>query len=369
MDLSTQPQRIRSFYLRTAQMIRKVCKNKSTIKTEAYRSSAPNRYLALLHKVVLNYQILNELASELKISKDTALGSVLIYELMAGNLTDEEWQGRIKECLNGRELKMPVIKTHVRLNTLKTDKSILDGYAVSETSIPYVYESMKNDSKNSLKSVFDDDKLLACLKFQSFPSCLPAYLLNPHEGSTVLDCTAAPGNKTTHLSSIMNGTGHIIAFDRDKQRIKLLKNTIEEYGATNVEIIHKDFLKVKPDEFKADYILVDPSCSGSGIHLNYKKDQKRIDTLSRFQAMLLGHALKFKPRRLVYSTCSVHQEEGEEVMKEALEKYPEYEIEPVGEFWKERGHPGYPFSAMVARSGNEEGDKGFFVAVLRKKDE
>ena len=38
-------------------------------------------------------------------------------------------------------------------------------------------------------------------------SCLPAYLLSPIAGSHVIDACAAPGNKTTHLASIMGDQG------------------------------------------------------------------------------------------------------------------------------------------------------------------
>ncbi len=38
-------------------------------------------------------------------------------------------------------------------------------------------------------------------------SCLPAYLLHPKSKSTVIDACAAPGNKTTHLASIMKNRG------------------------------------------------------------------------------------------------------------------------------------------------------------------
>jgi putative methyltransferase len=42
---------------------------------------------------------------------------------------------------------------------------------------------------------------------QDKASCLPAYLLAPPPGSNVVDCCAAPGNKTTQLASIMRNKG------------------------------------------------------------------------------------------------------------------------------------------------------------------
>ena len=46
-----------------------------------------------------------------------------------------------------------------------------------------------------------------CVKLQA--SCLAAFLLAPPPGSRVIDCCAAPGNKTTHLASIMGNVGYV----------------------------------------------------------------------------------------------------------------------------------------------------------------
>ena len=62
-----------------------------------------------------------------------------------------------------------------------------------------------------------------------------------------------------------------------------------------------------------EYILVDPSCTGSGIvrrsEITSDTSLDRILALSRFQAMILKHALSFPSvKKVVYSTCSIHTE-------------------------------------------------------------
>ncbi|PNH00809.1 putative methyltransferase NSUN5, partial [Tetrabaena socialis] len=42
-----------------------------------------------------------------------------------------------------------------------------------------------------------------CCVLQSKASCMPAHALRPDPGWTVVDCCAAPGNKTTHLAALM----------------------------------------------------------------------------------------------------------------------------------------------------------------------
>lgn len=95
-----------------------------------------------------------------------------------------------------------------------------------------------------------------------------------------------------------------------------------------------DFTKQDPNDFAdVTHMLVDPSCSGSGIlsrldYLTAEEDeenasdvkmQERLNGLSAFQLSMLEHAFHFPNlRRLVYSTCSIHQEENEGVVMRAL---------------------------------------------------
>lgn len=47
----------------------------------------------------------------------------------------------------------------------------------------------------------------------------------------------------------------------------------------------------------------------------------RLQSLAGFQRKMLAHALQFPAlQRLVYSTCSVHKEENEDVVKDVLEQ-------------------------------------------------
>src|SRR5580704_10233103 len=97
------------------------------------------------------------------------------------------------------------------------------------------------------------------------------------------------------------------------------------------KIINIDFTKIDPmeEEFRdITYILLDPSCSGSGLErLEYsseyssvKEDDLELSTrlrnLAIFQIRLLKHALLFpNVERVVYSTCSHHVEENEQVVR------------------------------------------------------
>ena len=54
--------------------------------------------------------------------------------------------------------------------------------------------------------------------------------------------------------------------ERDAKRCNVLRQTLRNCGAANVRVLNEDFLNIDPSQHDdVEYILVDPSCSGSGI--------------------------------------------------------------------------------------------------------
>ena len=124
------------------------------------------------------------------------------------------------------------------------------------------------------------------LVLQDKASCFPAYLLlddaDVYDGCDILDACAAPGNKTTHLASILsqqsistdsagpNSKPTIFACERDPLRSETLRKRVILSGAGNVVTVlaKQDFLALDPDDARftnVTHLLLDPSCSGSGI--------------------------------------------------------------------------------------------------------
>jgi len=208
----------------------------------------------------------------------------------------------------------------------------------------------------------------------------------------VIDATAAPGNKTSHLSSLMGNKGKIFAFERDKQRYATLQKMLKKAHCRNVETTCGDFLDTNPLDEKyrnVSHILLDPSCSGSGIvnRLDYlleptenqEQDSRieRLQKLSEFQLSILQHAMKFPvAEKIVYSTCSIHPEENEHVVREALKSTealqahfhlaPRSQVMPA---WERRGRPEEMYDPADAESlirtmPGVDRTNGFFVAVF-----
>ncbi|KAI7866671.1 S-adenosyl-L-methionine-dependent methyltransferase [Spinellus fusiger] len=147
---------------------------------------------------------------------------------------------------------------------------------------------------------------------QDKASCFPAHVCMAPTGAHAIDACAAPGNKTSHLSALMKNTGKIWAFDLDSRRLDTLKRLTGKAGCKNITPIHGSFLEADPSDpqfANVEYLLLDPSCSGSGIisrldHLvddenesentEDSEQQERLNNLSEFQISVIQHAFKCK---------------------------------------------------------------------------
>lgn len=219
--------------------------------------------------------------------------------------------------------------------------------------------------------------------FQDKASCLPAMILSPPPGSVVIDACAAPGNKTSHLAAIMKNRGTIHAFDINSRRASTMETLLLKAGVLCCHTKVQDFLQVNPacqDYKNVQYILLDPSCSGSGIvsRLDSLTDDTtservtRLQSLAKFQLTALSHALSFpSAQKVCYSTCSIHTIENEEVVRDALKLNPEFELVYILPAWKQRGHMVKNFSHMEANKcircdPASSLTNGFFVALFRR---
>lgn len=93
-----------------------------------------------------------------------------------------------------------------------------------------------------------------------------AELLAPQPGERVLDLAAAPGGKATHIASLMQGQGLLIANEIHPQRAWELAGNLERWGATNAAVTNETPERLAerfPGFF--DRVLVDAPCSGEGM--------------------------------------------------------------------------------------------------------
>jgi 16S rRNA (cytosine967-C5)-methyltransferase len=152
-------------------------------------------------------------------------------------------------------------------------------------------------------------------------------LLEPLQGQRILDACAAPGGKTGHLAQLTAGQGLIIAADRSPKRVHMMSDSLKRLGTDNVRLLTADLgttaCPLAKETF--DRILLDAPCSGTGVlrrhpEGKWKKDPATISQLTKVQEDLLVSTARTlrKGGRLLYTTCSLLEEENEEVVDNFL---------------------------------------------------
>jgi len=148
---------------------------------------------------------------------------------------------------------------------------------------------------------------------QDLAASLPARLLGPGAGATVLDLCAAPGGKTMQLAA---AGWRVTAVDQSQRRTERLRANLERTGL-DATVVHADLMQWEPP-VPADAILLDAPCSATGIFRRHpdvlhRIGERQIAELAELQALLLERAVNWlKPGgRIVYATCSLEPAEGE----------------------------------------------------------
>jgi len=134
--------------------------------------------------------------------------------------------------------------------------------------------------------------------------------LKPLPGETILDVCGAPGTKATYISEVLNGKGNLYVSDINAARL-------EKYE-TQFKNINLDIKDATKDDFpKADAILIDAPCSGTGVigkkpDIRWRRSLNEIYEFVKIQSKILNHMSQFlKPGgRIIYTTCSIEQEEN-----------------------------------------------------------
>jgi len=190
-------------------------------------------------------------------------------------------------------------------------------------------------------------------------------------GETVIDLCAGAGGKTLALAAAMAGGGTLIAADTDRGRLAKLAPRAERAGALIAETVllnpGREAEALAAWQGKADAVLIDAPCSGTGTwrrnpEARWRLDAAALDRLAALQARLLEIAAQLvRPGgRLVYVVCSLLDEEGAGQAAAFLGRHPEFSAGPPA-------LPlGSPRGSGIRLTPFHDETDGFFIARLGK---
>jgi 16S rRNA (cytosine967-C5)-methyltransferase len=158
---------------------------------------------------------------------------------------------------------------------------------------------------------------------QDAAAALPARLFGDVAGKTIVDLCAAPGGKTAQL--VLAGA-RVIAVDRSPGRMARLRDNLARLGLNAEMVVAEgaEWLEQKHQR-EIDGVLIDAPCTSTGTirrhpDIGWLRRESDIASLVTVQKRLLhGAAAALRPGgTLVYCTCSLEPEEGEQAISELL---------------------------------------------------
>ncbi|MCH6257797.1 methyltransferase domain-containing protein [Puniceicoccaceae bacterium K14] len=166
------------------------------------------------------------------------------------------------------------------------------------------------------------------------------------KGGRVLDLCAAPGGKGIVLDRVSSGEiSEIVSVDLPGPRLERLRENIDDFAHDNVRIVGSDLFDLEVEKLgQFEAVLLDAPCSNSGvlqrkIDAKWRQREKDLEAVVGLQKRMIQMASSFvKPGgMLVYSTCSIENEENQGVVDAFLvENSEDFEmIKSVAHFpWK-----------------------------------
>jgi len=155
---------------------------------------------------------------------------------------------------------------------------------------------------------------------QDAAAALPARLFGDVAGKTIADLCAAPGGKTAQL---VQAGAKVTAIDRSPNRAARLRDNFARLGL-EAQMVVADATEWQTDE-TFDGVLVDAPCASTGTirrhpDVAWLRQELDIGALMALQKRLLQKAVALlKPGgTLVYCTCSLEPEEGEQAVAALL---------------------------------------------------
>ena len=214
------------------------------------------------------------------------------------------------------------------------------------------------------------------IEVQDEGSQLLAQVVGAKRGEMVVDFCAGAGGKTLALGASMRNTGRLYAFDVSEKRLAKLKPRLARSGLSNVhsvQIAHENDAKIKRLAGKIDRVLVDAPCSGLGTlrrnpDVKWRQTPQSLVELNAKQSAILAGAARLVKGggRLVYATCSLLDEENEDVVRAFLQAHADFVLVPMSDVLAEQ-KIALEMGDYLKLLPHLHHTDGFFAAVLERQ--
>jgi len=278
----------------------------------------------------------------------------------------------LEEVLEANNRHPPMwLRVNRLRTTLEEASTALEAAGLKVTRHPFAPDALRVEPPVDIRALpgFAEGRV----SVQDAAAQLAAELLAPEPGERVLDACAAPGGKTCHLLERAAGRLDLTALDVSESRLRRVRENLERLGL-QARLVSGDAGEPGRwwDGRPFDRILLDVPCSGTGVirrHPDIKvlRRARDIPALARRQRDLLEAAwgLLRPDGLLLYTSCSVLEEENQRVVEGFLARHPDaLDCTPrLTAGWPARPTgtgPGYPILP-----GEADMD-GFYFACLRK---
>lgn len=265
----------------------------------------------------------------------------------------------------------------IRVNTLKCKKEELVKMLSSkgiECIEGRLSEALLLKGFNSIEKSEEFSEGLFTIQDES--SMLAVRVLDPKAGDKILDLCSAPGGKSTGMAQLMENKGEILSFDIHEHKLALINKNTKRLGIDIIKTRLKDST-VFDEEYKdyADKVLLDAPCSGLGLirkkpEIRWTVTQKDIIELQKIQMDIISNASNYvkKGGTLVYSTCTISQEENEEIIQYFLDKNENFKLESICKYLPDDiKKDDTCCKGYIKLFPNIHGLDGFFIAKLLRK--
>ena len=278
-------------------------------------------YYELARQLILSYFSLKGKSYRKKVREFLSQG----VKISLPDWLEEE----LKKEYDVEKLKESFLKkvTWIRVNTLKGDEDKVikelenEGVILEQDKdIKYAYKVIKGDVSKT--KPFKEFKVI----IQDKASMAVVEALKPEKGDMIYDMSSAPGVKASLIMALTENKSKLIVADIDYKRLERERKFLHDVGVdlNKVDFILQD--STNKSIRKTDKVLLDAPCSSTGMIANeptvlLRVTKERVESLSNLQKRLLDTAVSTSSY-VIYASCSLLPEEGEEVVKGFKAKAP-----------------------------------------------